>query len=983
MIRLKLTRLATWFVMLMVIVLALNGWILVHVLRLYTLSLSAQETRQQSQQLTFAIQQETAALSRMVRAYTTSANTKYLTYYYDIIDIRSGKKAPPDQYGPTYWSEVMAGTRDHLMPKTEEGESLLAKMKRQGFSDEEFAAINRVLACSEQLYEQDQIAFAATQGLYDPIKRTFVDDGEPQLQFANQFVYNDQYLQLENRLNQEVHTFAQLADARTKNAVQQVTGRLKQSILLAIGILGGTLFAALVAAGVIRKMVLAPMQVLMTKAAAIGTGDYSVRSDITQGVEEIQALGRTFNVMAGNIEEDIHQRELIQQALETATTAAEESTRAKSLFLANMSHEIRTPMNAIIGMTYLAQKTKLDERQRDYINKIQKASQSLLGVVNDILDFSKIEAGKLVFEKTVFRLEEVVANAVVLVRQRALEKDMELVLDIKTRQLLGDAGTLQGDPLRLEQILVNLLSNAVKFTNTGYVRCIVDELTGDGTQALIRFLVEDTGIGMTPEQVGLLFHEFSQVDGSTTRKFGGTGLGLSISKRLAEMMGGDITVVSQAGKGSTFTFIVGLPRATLLPGRKLAQEKKVYGLKALVVEDLEPASTALANLLAYFGIESLVVSSGEEAVGVLMQPEARMDLLFLDWNLPGMGGEDVADWLDQAHLKHKPHVVVVSALYMDFIDQANALPGRRHHFLAKPVLPGDIRRVLNELFAAATLPAEHRQATRNFGLRGMRVLLVEDNPVNQQIASELMQYQGIEVDIANNGKEAVERLSTQADLQYQAVLMDIQMPVMDGFEATRVLRGQRRFRGLPIIAMTAHAMIEEQQRCKAVGMNAHVAKPIKPDILFQTLAVYYSANQEAGRSQAAPALRGLALPKAINGIDTETGLEFCGGTPEIYNSTLRGFLKHYDGFTDTLIQLLRHEQWDELLTLTHAFKGLAATIGAQELSEIGKRLEYASEEHSASMGAMIMELDQKLTPVLEALHLFYASSEEADKTPNE
>ena len=977
MIRLKLTSLATWFVMFMVILLALNGWILTHVLRLYTLSLSAQENRQQSQQLTLAIQQETAALSRMVRAYTTSANTKYLNYYYDIIDIRSGEKAPPEQYGPTYWPEVMAGVREHGMPPAKEGESLLTKMKHQGFGDEEFAAINRVLACSQQLYEQDQIAFAATQGLYDPVKRTFVDDGEPQLQFANQFVYSGQYLQLENRLNQEVYNFVQLADTRTRNAVQQVTGRLKQSILLAIGILGGTLFAALVAAGVIRTMVLAPMQVLMAKAAAIGTGDYSVRSDIVRGVEEIQALGCTFDAMASNIEEDIHQRELIQQALESATAEAEESTRAKSLFLANMSHEIRTPMNAIIGMTYLAQKTNLDERQRDYVNKIQRASRSLLGVVNDILDFSKIEAGKLVFEKTTFRLEEVVANAVALVRQSAQEKEMELLLDIKNKQLLGDAGTFQGDPLRLEQVLTNLLSNAVKFTHAGYVRLTVEELEDGGPTAELRFLVEDTGIGMTSEQVSLLFHEFSQVDGSTTRKFGGTGLGLSISKRLAQMMGGDITVISQAGQGSAFTFSVGLPRVAPLQQKRAASGREEPALKALVIDDHEPAGAALATLLGHFGIAALTVSSGEAAIGVLMQRELNVDLLFLDWNMPGLSGEDIAGWLDNSRLKKRPQVILVSAFDLE----SAGLP-LAYHFLLKPVLPSDIRRLLKEIFKSAAWSPDQRPASRPASLHGMRVLLVEDNTVNQQIATELLQDQGVAVDIAQNGRKAIDMLASKPDHHYHAVLMDIQMPVMDGFEATRLIRGQQRFHALPVIAMTAHAMIEEQQRCKAAGMNAHVAKPVKPEILFQTLAAYFTPNEDAMRPRAKAASQVAALPETIIGVDAKTGLEYCG-TPEIYHKTLQGFLKHYTGFPDKLIQLLQDEQWDELLTATHAFKGLAATIGAQELSEVGKRLEFASEEHSASMGAMIMELDQKLTPVLEALHLFYASLEEADKTPNE
>ncbi len=670
---LRLNRLAQWFVVLMLLALAVEGWILLHVFRLHVNSLLAQENRQQSLTLAYDIQEETAALSRMVRAYTTSANTKYLNYYYDIIDIRQGKKAAPENYSPTYWSEVIAGQRVHALPAGAVGDALLERMKRHGFAREEFEAIDRVLHSSEQLHQQDQIAFAATQGLYDPDKKSFVDDGQPQRQFANQFVYSEAYLKLENTLNQEVEAFVTLTERRTRAAVEKVTSRLQQSIVSAILLLVGTVIAALIAAGIIRRMVLAPMKNLMDNASAIGTGDYAVRADTQHGVHEIQALGHTFNLMAGNIEEDIQQREQIQRQLEQANVQAEEATKAKSLFLANMSHEIRTPMNAIIGMTYLVKNSALDGRQRDYVDKIQKASQSLLGIINDILDFSKIEAGKLVLEVVPFHLEEVLANALILLRQRALEKGIELLLEIKHPQLLGEAGTFLGDPLRIGQILTNLLSNAVKFTGTGYVKLSADKRPVDHEKDDLLLLVEDTGIGMTVEQQAKLFQEFSQVDGSTTRKFGGTGLGLSISKKLITLMGGQISVSSQPGEGSRFDCTFTLAGAAR---EGHPAEAKALGLRALIIDDHEPARSVLSTLLSHFGVDSVGVSSGAAALQLLTQPGVSFDLLFIDWIMPEMNGQEVLTAIRRLRLPNRPSFVLVSAY--DFDKQASCRRPARH-----------------------------------------------------------------------------------------------------------------------------------------------------------------------------------------------------------------------------------------------------------------------------------------------------------------
>jgi two-component system, sensor histidine kinase and response regulator len=976
MTRLKLNRLATSFVVLTLMAMCLNGFILLYVLKLHLTTISVQENRQQALKITYDIQQETFVLSQMVRAYTTSANTKYLRYYYDIIDIRQGNIAPPENYDSTYWSKVMAGERIHAMSKDLVGISLLERMKLNGFSKEEFDAIDRVLFYSNKLFEQDQIAFAATQGLYDPDLKLFVDDGKPQLKFANQFVYSDDYLKLENALAEKVKEFAELTNERTKGAVQIVTSQLQHSIYAAIMILVCTVIIILIAVGVIQKMVLAPMKHLMANASALGSGNYNTRAEIRHSVDEIQALGQTFNSMARNIQEDILQREQIQEKLEIASNTAEESTRTKSLFLANMSHEIRTPMNAIIGMTYLALNSHLDDRQRDYIGKIQEAAQSLLGIINDILDFSKIEAEKLVIEQVRFQIEDVISNSLILLRQRALEKGIELLLEIKNPQLLGDARTFLGDPLRIGQVLTNLLSNAVKFTGKGHVKLSVDESPFEEDRSILRLLVEDTGIGMDPEQIQKLFREFSQVDGSTTRKFGGTGLGLSISKKLIALMKGQISVSSQPGKGTQFICTLTLPRAAHKPQQSSFPTVNFQGLKALIIDNNEPAILVLRTLLGHFGVESVGVTSGVAALALLAQSDQSFDIILIDWIMPHMNGNEVLGAMRELSFRKQPAFVAISAY--DF-DKNQTLDEQQNicHFLPKPILPKDIRRLLHEIHYGRAPDVTLQTLSEAPHLQGMRVLLIEDNLVNQQIATELLNFNGVQVDIANNGKEGVEKVNSMVPDYYHAILMDIQLPVMDGYEATRILRRQPQYQFLPIIAMTAHAMLEEQQRCKAEGMNAHIAKPIEPDSLYRMLATYYVNPEDVSSlQQTRQADRDLRrtedyrLPHDVPGMDTETGLLYCSGRPEIFIKALKGYVKHYSGLARRLHALSEEEQWDDIANLAHSFASLSATIGIPDLQTLGRQIEGAGRKHPQDMKQLIMQLEESLPPVTDALHRF-------------
>ena len=465
--------------------------------------------RQQTLALTTEFAQVTELLARLVRAFAATGDTRYLTFYYELAEYRSGKRSAPAVDPVHYWEEVIAGLREHVPAAEVQGQSFAARMRQAGFADAELSVLDHALGISEQLHKTEQIAFAATQGLYDQDKGAFVSDGNPQTAFALKLLYGPEYAKLEAAMTAEVTKLARLADARTHASVKQSTDTLLDVILLAAAAIGMLLALALIGSFFIHKYVLNPLQAFAPVADRIATGDYKTRLEPLQAAAELATVASAFNKVAMSIEEDVEHRKAVQAQLEEARAAAESATRAKSMFLANMSHEIRTPMNAIIGLAHLALRTKLDPRQRDYVGKIHEAGKSLLGVINDILDFSKIEAGRLELERIAFDLQQTVANSLFLVRDKAIEKEIELLLDMDPA--LCHQRLWLGDGLRLGQVLTNLLANAVKFTHRGYVELVVDRgLVED--EEILRFCVKDTGIGMTAEQLGRLFQAFNSGD---------------------------------------------------------------------------------------------------------------------------------------------------------------------------------------------------------------------------------------------------------------------------------------------------------------------------------------------------------------------------------------------------------------------------------------------------------------------------------------
>ncbi|WP_158289961.1 PAS domain-containing hybrid sensor histidine kinase/response regulator [Ramlibacter sp. WS9] len=688
------------------------------------------------------------------------------------------------------------------------------------------------------------------------------------------------------------------------------------------------------------------------------------------------------------ISRNITERKKIEEGIRRGRETAEEATRMKSDFLANMSHEIRTPMNAIIGLSHLVLKTDLTARQRDYIAKVQTSGQHLLGVINDILDFSKVEAGKLDLESVDFELEKLLDNTGSLISEKCHAKGLELVFEVAP----DVPANLVGDSLRLGQVLINYANNAVKFTEKGEIVISVRASERTESDVLLHFRVQDTGIGLTPDQTGRLFQSFSQADTSTTRKFGGTGLGLAISKRLAELMGGDVGVESEFGKGSTFWFSarVGIGSAVQ---RELMPNPDLRGRRALVVDDSDHARAVIVDMLQGMTFLTSEVSSGLAAVEEVRRAAALgrpYDVVYLDWRMPGMDGMQTARSIRSLGLASPPMFLMVTAHGREEVLKEAENSGIQN-VLVKPVSASILfdttmgvlggRRAPSAAAADEGAQADHRLAA----VRGARILLVEDNDINQQVARELLEDCGLVVDVADNGQVALDMVQNAA---YDLVFMDMQMPVMDGITSTREIRKLPGFAGLPIVAMTANAMEQDRRRCMDAGMNDFLVKPIDPNELTSILlrwarprpAAATAATSAASVAAAAarPASRatdsgaGGELPHGVLGLDTALGLSRMLGKKPLYLAMLRRYVAGQEHLVREIRGALATGDRATAERLVHTSKAVSGNVGATQIQSRAEALETGLREGApaAEIEWLVGELDTPLAELVAALKAF-------------
>ncbi len=700
----------------------------------------------------------------------------------------------------------------------------------------------------------------------------------------------------------------------------------------------------------------------------------------------VTALRDEQGCIIGGIEtvQDLTERKNFEDELSAAREAAEAAARAKADFLANMSHEIRTPMNAIIGMTHLALQTELTSVQHKYISNVKKASESLLGIINDILDFSKIEAGHLNIEIIPFRLDEVIEHVASLISLRAEEKALEFLFDIDVDVPMN----LMGDPLRLSQVLINLSHNAIKFTDQGTVVLGISTShpTSNRGEVFLHFRVSDTGIGMTPEQIEKLFQPFTQADTSTTRRYGGTGLGLAISRKLVESMQGRIEVESQLGQGSSFHVYMTMSLDTSEKhSTNLLSAADIKDKRVLIVDDHQEALEILASMLTRLGMKAECVRSGEAALQRIESSRRgeldHFDLVLVDWQMSGLNGVECILSIQQSGAEYPP-AIIVTAYGADEARNSAQVQGLANPVvLSKPVTPTGLLHAIGRALGLSVQEpglllqgSKSEQEAIKLGLKDTRLLLVEDHELNRELATEILQRAGIRVVCAFHGQHALEILSR--DPNFDVILMDCQMPVMDGYEVTHEIIHNPNTAHIPIIAMTAHAMSGDRERVIESGMVDYLSKPIDVASMFRALRRWVrplSSEQECQSELKAPLNSESALHEryARAGIDLKKGLSSTMQDMNLYRMILKKFISSQCSFVETFKAAVDKQDWSSAERLAHTLKGLAGTIGAFNLQKAAEDLEVCCRQsRDRDVEAVLLQTSRNLDCVLDLACMF-------------